>query len=82
MNPVDVTAPRWKQRWLDPEVKVCEEHGNDLEHIPASIPRQAKNMDRLLANISKYRQRRSEAAYFGPNDHLFRFRVITRFGLA
>ncbi|AIV73791.1 tniQ family protein (plasmid) [Burkholderia pseudomallei] len=64
VNPVDVTAPRWKQRWLDPDIKVCEEHGDDLEHIPASMPRQAKNMDRLLSNISKYRRRRSEALWY------------------
>lgn len=64
VNPVDVTAPRWKQRWLAPDIKVCEEHGNDLEHIPASMPRQAKNMDRLLSNIRKYRHRCSEASWY------------------
>nr|WP_165106198.1 TniQ family protein [Caballeronia sp. SBC2] len=56
LNPLDVTAPRWKRRWLDPGINVCEEHGTDLERIPASIARRAWNMTRLLSLVSKYRR--------------------------
>jgi hypothetical protein len=59
LNALDVTAPRWKRRWLDPGINVCEEHGTDLEHIPASIARRAWNMTRLLSRVSKYRRRPS-----------------------
>ncbi|MFM0084425.1 TniQ family protein [Paraburkholderia sediminicola] len=64
LNPVDVTAPRWKRRWLDPNIKVCEEHGTDLECIPASIPRRARNMNRLLSLVSEYRRRLRETTWF------------------
>ena len=64
LNPADVAAPRWKRRWFDPDIKGCEEHGTDLELIPASIPRRARNIDHLLSLVSKYRRRHSEAQWF------------------
>jgi hypothetical protein len=30
MNPVDVTAPRWKRAWLDPTARLCDEHGETM----------------------------------------------------
>lgn len=60
LNSADISAPRWKRRWFDPDVKGCEEHETDLEHIPAAILRQAPNMDHLISLVSKYRRESSE----------------------
>ncbi|GAB5101218.1 hypothetical protein YK56LOC_69350 [Caballeronia sp. HLA56] len=57
LNPVDIAAPRWKRIWLDTNVAACEVHGITLEQFPAAIARRARNMDRLLILVSKYRQK-------------------------
>jgi hypothetical protein len=62
LNPADVTAPRWKRIWLDPDIEVCEEHGTTLERIPTVIARRARNMDRLLMLVSRYRRQLHETS--------------------
>ncbi|WP_250494070.1 TniQ family protein [Caballeronia sp. GAWG1-1] len=57
LNPVDIAAPRWKRIWLDTNIAACEVHGITLEQFPAAIARRARNMDRLLILVSKYRQK-------------------------
>ncbi|WP_175924557.1 TniQ family protein [Burkholderia latens] len=64
LNPVDVTAPRWKRRWLEPGITVCDEHRTDLEYVPTSILRRTRNMERLLHCVSKRRQRLSETSWY------------------
>ncbi|HEX7907792.1 MAG TPA: TniQ family protein [Paraburkholderia sp.] len=55
LNDVDVSAPRWKREWLDPEAEYCTKHRGLLETVPASIFGKAANFGDALRAISRYR---------------------------
>ncbi|MFM0124586.1 TniQ family protein [Paraburkholderia xenovorans] len=58
LNEVDVTAPRWKRKWLDPTANYCRAHHRLVETIPASICRNVANFEAALRAISRYRSPR------------------------
>lgn len=55
LNDVDVSAPRWKREWLDPEAEYCTAHHSLLETVPASIFGKAANFGAAMRAISRYR---------------------------
>jgi hypothetical protein len=55
LNDVDVSAPRWKRDWLDPEAEYCTAHRGLLETVPASVFGKAPNFGAALRAISRYR---------------------------
>ena len=58
LNPADVTAPRWKRAWLDPDAGWCDVHNMQLNTITASSVQSAKNFEHLLRMVSKLEQKR------------------------
>jgi hypothetical protein len=55
LNEGDVSAPRWKREWLDPEAEYCTTHHALLETVPVSVFRKAANFSAALRAISRYR---------------------------
>jgi TniQ len=55
LNDVDVSAPRWKREWLNPEAEYCTAHHSLLETVPASVFGKATNFGAALRAISRYR---------------------------
>jgi hypothetical protein len=53
VNPVDVTAPRWKRVWLNLEVTCCDVHGKPLASIESSRLRRCKNFDQTLRVVGR-----------------------------
>lgn len=53
VNPVDVTAPRWKREWIDPHAAVCEVHGTPLASIASSALRKCRNFDQTLKVVGR-----------------------------
>jgi hypothetical protein len=53
VNPIDVTAPRWKREWLDPHAAVCEVHGTPLASIASSALRSCRNFDQTLKVVGR-----------------------------
>ncbi|WP_413141443.1 TniQ family protein [Burkholderia cepacia] len=56
LNDVDVSAPRWKREWLDPEIEFCRVHRTLLETVPASTFRRAGHFEAARRAISRYRE--------------------------
>jgi hypothetical protein len=48
LNDVDVSAPRWKREWLNPEAEYCTAHHSLLETLPASVFGKATNFGAAL----------------------------------
>ncbi|MBT2324321.1 hypothetical protein J7E62_18405 [Variovorax paradoxus] len=59
VNPVDVTAPRWKRGWLNPEGACCEVHGTPLASIASSKLRRCRNFDQTLKMVGRLEFERS-----------------------
>ncbi|PMS25523.1 hypothetical protein C0Z16_29185 [Paraburkholderia rhynchosiae] len=55
LNDADVSAPRWKREWLNPEAEYCTAHHSLLETVPASIFEKSANFDAALGAMSRYR---------------------------
>lgn len=55
LNDADVTASRWKRKWLDPSTDYCRVHHSLLKTVPQSIFASAPNFDAALRAISRYR---------------------------
>jgi hypothetical protein len=53
VNPVDVTAPRWKRAWIDPAASRCEVHATELTCISAGRLRSCSNFDQTRSPIRK-----------------------------
>ncbi len=53
VNPADVSAPRWKREWLDPEARDCSEHGSPLASIAVGRIRRCDHFAKVLETISK-----------------------------
>jgi len=53
VNPVDVTAPRWKREWLDPQATSCDVHGTPLSFIASSTLRSCRNFDQTLKVVGR-----------------------------
>jgi len=58
LNPLDVTAPCWKQEWLVPTATRCAIHARPLTRLPESSLRACDNFDKLLRVISRREQQR------------------------
>jgi hypothetical protein len=62
VNPVDVTAPRWKREWLDPHAALCKVHGTPLASIASSALRSCQNFDQTLKVVGRLELERSRDA--------------------
>jgi hypothetical protein len=67
VNPVDVSAPRWKRAWLDPKVTTCEIHGTPLVSIASSALRRCRNFDQVLKLVGRLELERSRDLRNGPH---------------
>lgn len=63
LNDADVSAPRWKREWLEPDVEFCRVHRTLLETVPASVFRRSTNFDAALRQINRYRETRFFKSY-------------------
>ena len=61
LNPMDVSAPRWKHEWLAPGTEWCRLHMQPLQSISALPVRRAQHFGQLLAAVRRhhYAKRRS-----------------------
>ena len=64
VNPIDVTAPRWKREWLDPKATQCQVHGSLLAVVAPGRVRHCKNFDHTLKVIGRIEHERRVGAPF------------------
>ena len=58
LNPVDVTAPRWKREWLDPAATWCDEHGAQLALVAPGKLRRCSNFTQTVKAIGRLERQR------------------------
>ena len=51
LNPLDVTAPYWLRRWLDPATRQCREHDEPMHYAPITMLRKCRNFSELLSRV-------------------------------
>ena len=54
LNPLDVTAPRWKREWLAPDAAKCSVHDRAFASATASSLRRATHFRHLYQSILKH----------------------------
>jgi hypothetical protein len=68
INPLDVTAPYWKEEWICADEnsceKVCSIHRCGFEYISQADLSKCRNMHRLLAQIEKRTRKKRLAERF------------------
>lgn len=53
VNPLDVAAPIWRREWLEQNLSACPFHGNEFQTLRAGGVLACKNLDKLLALVSR-----------------------------
>lgn len=52
LNRADVTAPRWKREWFDPDASNCAEHREPLRHLAAGKLNKCGNFGNVIRVVS------------------------------
>lgn len=53
LNPLDVASPIWRVEWFDPSLSACPRHGDEFRTLHSGSVFACKNMDQLLALVSR-----------------------------